>query len=100
VALVRALVAEMLQEAISQSDVKADIDVETAVDLSYAPRYCRLQIDPGAVSESHVDKLFEQEIEGLREESASIKGAAREFWHLRCALIDPHHNCLVLLSSV
>jgi hypothetical protein len=94
------LVSELLQEAVSQGDVKADIDVETAVDPSYASLYCRLQIGPGAVSEAHVEKLFEQEIEGLREEVTSTKGAAQEFCQLRCVLIDPYHKCLVLLRSV
>ena len=67
----RKLVSGILEEAISQGAVRADIDVEAAIDLLYAPLYYRLQIGAGPISDAYVEKLFEQGMAGLRAGTAS-----------------------------
>ncbi len=60
----RALAA--VHEAISQGDLRADIDVETTVDLLYAPMYYRLQIGTGPISDAYIDRVFHHAMHGLR----------------------------------
>ncbi len=54
-----------------ESFLRADIDVETAIDLLYAPLYYRLQIGTGPISDAYVEKLFEQGMAGPRAGTAS-----------------------------
>ena len=60
----RRLVYEILEEAIRHGEVRADIDIETAIDAFYAPIYYRLQTGTGLISEGFVDKVFHQAMKG------------------------------------
>ena len=62
----RRLVHEILEEAIKQGRVRADIDIEAAIDAFYAPIYYRLQMGTGVISEAYVDKVFQQAMDGQR----------------------------------
>jgi AcrR family transcriptional regulator len=62
----RQLAREVLEEAIQQGDLRDDIDIETAIDMLYAPIYYRLQIETGPISEKYVDGVFGQVMAGLR----------------------------------
>ena len=62
----RRLVHEILEEAIRQGRVRADIDIEAAIDAFYAPIYYRLQMGTGVISEAYVDKVFQQAMDGQR----------------------------------
>jgi hypothetical protein len=61
----RAVARQMLQRAIREGDLRGNIDIETAIDMLYAPLYYRLQIDSGPISDAWVDSLFEHAIAGL-----------------------------------
>jgi hypothetical protein len=60
----------ILEEAIKQGEMLADIDVEATIDILYAPIYYRLQMGTGPISESFVDKVFEQAMDGHKKQSA------------------------------
>jgi AcrR family transcriptional regulator len=62
----RRLVHEVLTEAIQQGEMRADIDLEAAIDLLYAPLYYRLQLGTGPISEAYVEHVFEHATLGLR----------------------------------
>ena len=62
----RKLVYDVLKEAIRLGEVRADIDIETAVDAFYGPIYYRLQMATGPISDAYVDKVFQQAMEGQR----------------------------------
>jgi AcrR family transcriptional regulator len=62
----RKLVFEVLEDAIVQGGVRADIDIEAAIDAFYAPLYYRLQMGTGAITEAYVDRIYEQAMEGQR----------------------------------
>ncbi len=63
----RRLVYQILEEAIKQGRVRADIDIEAAIDAFYAPIYYRLQMETGVISEAYVDKVFQQAMDGQRQ---------------------------------
>ena len=44
--------------------MRADIDVEATIDILYAPIYYRMQMGTGPITESFVDKVFEQAMDG------------------------------------
>jgi AcrR family transcriptional regulator len=46
--------------------IRRDADLETAIDLLYAPFYYRLQMGTGPLSNAYVDGLFDQVMQGLR----------------------------------
>ena len=62
----RKLVHEILQEAIQQGGVRADIEIEAAIDAFYAPIYYRLQMGTGPISEAYIDTVFQQAMQGQR----------------------------------
>ena len=62
----RKLVYDILKEAIELGDVRADIDMEAAIDAFYGPIYYRLQMSTGPISDAFVDKIFQQGMEGQR----------------------------------
>ncbi len=62
----RRLVYEILEEAIKQGEVRADIDIEVAIDAFYAPIYYRLQMGTGVISDAYVDQVFQQAMDGQR----------------------------------
>ena len=63
----RQLVAAILADAVRQGEVRADLDVEAAIDLFYAPLYYRLQLATGPLSDAFVERVYEQAMEGQRE---------------------------------
>jgi AcrR family transcriptional regulator len=62
----RKLVFDALDEAIKRGEIRADIDMEAAIDIFYAPMYYRLQMDSGPLSEAFVEQVFSQAMEGNR----------------------------------
>lgn len=62
----RVLAKQAFDEAISQDDLRKDIDLEVAIDLLYAPLYYRLLIDGAPLSTEYIDTVFTQVIDGLR----------------------------------
>ncbi|WP_161557509.1 TetR/AcrR family transcriptional regulator [Acidisarcina polymorpha] len=62
----RKLVHEILQEAIRNGEVRADIDIDAAIDAFYAPIYYRLQTGIAPISETYVNSVFQQAMEGQR----------------------------------
>jgi hypothetical protein len=57
----RKLVHEILEEAIKQGGVRADIDIQAAIDAFYAPIYCRLQMGTGPLSEAYINRVFDKQ---------------------------------------
>jgi AcrR family transcriptional regulator len=52
--------------AIATGELRADSDIETAIDALYGGIYYRLMIGTGALSEDFIEALFAQVMEGLR----------------------------------
>ena len=46
--------------------IRRDAELETAIDLLYAPMYYRLQMETGPLSNAYVDSLFDHVMQGLR----------------------------------
>ena len=55
----------LLLQAIEQGAVRADADLEVALDLIYAPLYFRLLIGHGPLDAAFTDALLDQALEGL-----------------------------------
>ena len=55
----------VFQKAISQGELRSDIDLEATIDLLYAPMYYRLQMGTGPLSDAYIDEIFDQTMEGL-----------------------------------
>ena len=72
----RKLVCDILKEAVALGEVRADIDIETAIDAFYGPIYYRLQMATGSISDAYVDQVFEQAMEGQRRAGASRESRA------------------------
>ncbi|MEP6765837.1 MAG: TetR/AcrR family transcriptional regulator [Gemmatimonadaceae bacterium] len=64
----RVLAREAIERAIREKDFRADVDVDVAIDMLYAPIYYRLQIGVAPLSEQYVDDVFEQVVQGLQVE--------------------------------
>lgn len=75
----RKLALAVFQRAVSQGDLRPDIDLEATIDLLYAPMYYRLQMATAPLSDAYIDEIFDQVMEGLlqREEQIS-KGEKRK----------------------
>lgn len=56
----------MVARAILEGDLRPGINIDTAIDLLYAPLYYRLQIASGPLSDAYVDSVFNQVVDGLR----------------------------------
>ena len=61
----RKMALAVFQKAISQGELRSDIDVEATIDLLYAPMYYRLQMGTGSLSDAYIDEIFDQGMEGL-----------------------------------
>ena len=57
---------ELLLRAIAEGQVRADIDLEVALDLVYAPLFFRLLIGHGRLDHAFTDALLDLAFEGLR----------------------------------
>jgi AcrR family transcriptional regulator len=55
----------LLLQAAEQGAIRADLDLEVALDLIYAPLYFRLLIGHGPLDAAFTDMLFDQALEGL-----------------------------------
>jgi hypothetical protein len=55
----------IFQKAISQGELRSDIDMEATIDLLYAPMYYRLQMGTGSLSDAYIDEVFNQAMKGL-----------------------------------
>jgi AcrR family transcriptional regulator len=55
----------VFQEAIRRGELRPSIDLETTIDLLYAPMYYRLQMGTGPLSEAYIDGLFEHAMNGV-----------------------------------
>lgn len=64
----RRLTKEVLGVAIQRGEVRANIDIEMAIDMLYAPIYYRFLLGTGAINDAYTDGLFEQVAKGLRVE--------------------------------
>jgi len=54
----------LLQQAIEQGAVRADLDLEVALDLIYAPLFFRLLIGHGPLDQAFTDELLDTALEG------------------------------------
>lgn len=61
----RKMALAVFQKAISQGELRSDIDLEATIDLLYAPMYYRLQMGTGSLSDAYIDEIFDQAMEGL-----------------------------------
>jgi AcrR family transcriptional regulator len=55
----------VVQEAIRQGGIRADVNPEDVIDLLYGPIYYRLQMGTGPLSGAYVDGIFSRAMEGL-----------------------------------
>jgi AcrR family transcriptional regulator len=55
----------LLLQAIAEGELRADADLEVALDLIYAPLFFRLLIGHGALDRAFTDALLELALEGL-----------------------------------
>ena len=72
----RKIALAVFQKAISQGELRPDIDLEATIDLLYAPMYYRLQMGTAPLSDAYIDEIFDQVMEGLlhRENRIQIDG--------------------------
>ena len=61
----RKMAVAVLHEAVRRGELRPDIDLETTIDLLYAPIYYRLQMGTGPLSEAYIDRLFQHAMNGL-----------------------------------
>jgi hypothetical protein len=61
----RKLALAVLQRAVSQGELRSDLDLEATIDLLYAPMYYRLQMGTAPLADAYIDEIFHQVIEGL-----------------------------------
>jgi len=61
----RKMALAVFQKAISQGELRSDINLEATIDLLYAPMYYRLQMGTGSLSDAYIDEIFDQGTEGL-----------------------------------
>lgn len=59
-------VMNVLQRAISEGDLRAAIDLETATDMLYAPLYYRLLLGTGKLDEAFIENVFRAFLNGYR----------------------------------
>ena len=56
----------LLQGAITEGELRADINLEVALDVIYAPLFFRLLIGHGQLDRAFTDALLDLALEGLR----------------------------------
>jgi AcrR family transcriptional regulator len=66
----------LLARGIESGDLRADLDVDIALDLIYAPLYFRLLVGHGALDSHFTDGLLEQALKGM--ESAIPRPSSRK----------------------
>ncbi len=61
----RKIALAVLQKAVSQGELRSDIDLEATIDLLYAPLYYRLQMGTAPLSDAYIDEIFDQVMKGF-----------------------------------
>jgi hypothetical protein len=61
----RKMALAVFHKAISQGELRSDIDLEATIDLLYAPMYYRLQMGTGPLSDTYIDEISDQATKGL-----------------------------------
>jgi AcrR family transcriptional regulator len=61
----RKMALEYFREGVRQGALRNGIDLDTAIDLLYAPIYYRLQMGTGPLSDAYVDEIFAHGMKGL-----------------------------------
>jgi AcrR family transcriptional regulator len=61
----RKLGMAVVQQAIRQGEMPADVDPGNAIDILYGPMYYRLQMGTGQLSSAYVEKIFRRVMKGL-----------------------------------
>jgi len=61
----RKMALAVFHKAISQGELRSDIDLEATIDLLYAPMYYRLQMGTGPLSDTYIDEISDQAMKGL-----------------------------------
>jgi len=61
----RKLGMAVVQEAIRQGEMPADVDPGNAIDILYGPIYYRLQMGTGPLSSVYVERIFRRVMKGL-----------------------------------
>ena len=69
----RKMAFAVFQKAISQGELRSGIDLETTIDLLYAPMYYRLQMGTGPLSDAYIDEIFDQAMQGLLQRKDQIQ---------------------------
>ena len=59
-------VRQVMQQAIVEGSLREDLDIDTAIDLLYAPLYYRLLLGSGSLDEAFVENVYQQFLEGHR----------------------------------
>ncbi|MFJ9349401.1 TetR/AcrR family transcriptional regulator C-terminal ligand-binding domain-containing protein [Streptomyces sp. NPDC101237] len=62
----RAVAAEILRKGMSCGELRADLDVETTLDLVFAPIYYRLIFGHGALDEAFAERTVAHVLSGIR----------------------------------
>jgi len=57
-------VRQTILQAISEGSIRKDLDMDTAIDLLYAPLYYRLLLGTGPLDEQFVGNVYQQFLEG------------------------------------
>jgi AcrR family transcriptional regulator len=74
----RKMALAVFQKAISQGELRSDIDLETTIDLLYAPMYYRLQMGTGSLSDAYIDQVFNHVMEGLLQRKGPAQKDGRQ----------------------
>jgi AcrR family transcriptional regulator len=62
----RKMTLDVLKDAVSQGDLRADLDLETVIDMLYGPFYYRLQLGIGSIDSKFSDHVWSAAIAGFR----------------------------------
>jgi AcrR family transcriptional regulator len=62
----RKMTLDVLNVAVKQGDLRADLDLDTAIDILYGPFYYRLQLGIGTLDSKFSDRVWSAAIAGFR----------------------------------
>jgi AcrR family transcriptional regulator len=62
----RQMTLDVLKAAVNQGDLRADLDLDTVIDMLYGPFYYRLQLGIGTLDSSFSDQVWSAAIAGFR----------------------------------
>jgi hypothetical protein len=61
----RAVAAEIIREGIARGELRADLDVASAIDLVFAPVYYRLLFSHEPLDEAFAERYIDQVLQGI-----------------------------------